>query len=372
MNSRAWSSPSRYIQGPGEAERLGEHIQNYGDRGFAVIDSFFYPTYSSRFSKMFAEKGMAFAPFRYENEVTYALIDAAEAQARAFDANVVVGMGGGKALDTAKAVANRLRVPLVVIPTSASTDAPTSAMSIYYNERHEKIGYEYFSKNPDLVLVDSQIIADAPPRFLAAGMGDALATVFEARASQKTDSPNYVCTDTGTYQGTDSAMLLAEGAYQILLRDGSAALQDNRRHQVTEALQRVIEANTLMSGIGFENIGCAAAHSIYNGLSCMEGTKPMLHGEMVAFGVLCELFFEAAPQEQIETVAAFLHSVGLPLTLAEMGFDNSAETISSIVRHTEQTEWTREPGVVTDETAAHAIAQADAYGQAFLSRVIVP
>ncbi|MCD7887415.1 MAG: iron-containing alcohol dehydrogenase, partial [Clostridiales bacterium] len=203
MNSRAWSSPSRYIQGPGEAERLAEHIQNYGDRGFAVIDSFFYPTYSSRFSKTFAEKGMAFAPFRYENEVTYALIDAAEAQARAFDANVVVGMGGGKALDTAKAVANRLRVPLVGIPTSASTDAPTSAMSIYYNERHEKIGYEYFSKNPDLVLVDSQIIADAPPRFLAADMGDALATVFEARASQKTDSPNYVCTDTGSYQGTD-------------------------------------------------------------------------------------------------------------------------------------------------------------------------
>jgi glycerol dehydrogenase len=138
--------------------------------------------------------------------------------------------------------------------------------------------------NPAAVLVDLGIIAAAPTRFLVAGMGDALSTWFEARSCERTQSTN----ECGGYS-TAAGLAIAKLCYETLLSHGVAAKLANERRLVTPALARIVEANILLSGIGFESAGLAAAHSIHNGLTALAETHSFYHGEKVAFGVLLVL-----------------------------------------------------------------------------------
>ena len=104
--------------------------------------------------------------------------------------NVVVGVGGGSAIDTAKATAYYEKLPVVIIPTVVATDAPCTGLSVIYNDDETFNSYLFYPKNPEAVIVDSDIIAKAPVKFLVAGMGDALGTYFEARACERTDAPS--------------------------------------------------------------------------------------------------------------------------------------------------------------------------------------
>src|SRR5262249_22183552 len=142
-------------------------------------------------------------------------------------------------------------------------------------------------KNPELVLVDTQVIALSPPRLLVAGMGDALATWFEARTCVE----GHVKNMRGGLS-TQSALALAKLCYRTLLADGADALRAVQTKVVTPALERIVEANTLLSGLGFESSGLAAAHAIHNGLTTAPSTHAYYQGEKVSFGLLAQLVLE--------------------------------------------------------------------------------
>src|SRR5208337_4725857 len=186
--------------------------------------------------------------------------------------------------------------------------------------------YRFYRKNPDLVLVDTEVIAQAPPRLLVAGMGDALATWFEA----KTCVEGYVKNMRGG-GSTRSAAALAELCYKTLLEDGAAALQATRTKVVTPALERLVEANTLLSGLGFESSGLAAAHAIHNGLTIAPGTHDYMHGEKVAFGLVAQLMLESQPQTVVDEVLTFSAKVGLPMTFADIGIGNPSRELLEMV-----------------------------------------
>src|SRR5205085_4548946 len=229
-------------------------------------------------------------------------------------AGVVVGAGGGKVLDTARAAAADLDLPVVNCPTAASSDAPCSALSVIYTDAGVFQEYRFYRKNPDLVLVDTQVIAQGPPRLLSAGMGDALATWFEA----KTCVEGHVRNMRGG-ASTRSAAALAELCYRVLLDDGAEALRAVQNKVVTPALERLVEANTLLSGLGFESSGLAAAHAVHNGLTAAPPTHAFFHGEKVAYGLLVQLTLEGQPRSVVERVLRFASEVGLPITLADIG-----------------------------------------------------
>ncbi len=358
MASMAFGSPSRYIQGPGELARLTAHTGKYGRKVFAVIDSWFFDDLSARLKELFDSCGRAFEPACFSGEITKEVIEGYCEKAQACEADVIVGIGGGKTLDSAKAVAAKQGCSLVVVPTSASTDAPTSAMSIIYNERHEHVDVYYYSKNPDLVLVDSRIIADAPVRFLVSGMADALATTYEARATLLTKSPNYIDQETGPYGATLTACAVAELCAETIFKYGEDAKEANEAHIVNEALEAVIEANTLMSGLGFENVGCAASHVIHNGISATAEGDKSLHGEKVAYGILCQLTAEGNLEERAK-VRAFFHAVGLPLYLKDLGVPATEENLRIISGDTKNTEWTREPFPMDDEAVYKVLKEVE-------------
>jgi glycerol dehydrogenase len=279
--------------------------------------------------------------------------------ARQHQARVVVGAGGGKVLDTARARAADLDLPVVSCPTIASGDAPCSDLSVVYTEEGVFQKYRFYRKNPDLVLVDTQVIAQGPPRLLVAGMGDALATWFEAR----TCVAGHVQNMRGG-ASTRSALALAELCYRTLLEDGAEALRAVQAQVVTPALERLVEANTLLSGLGFESSGLAAAHAVHNGLTAAPATHAYFHGEKVAYGLLVQLVLEGQPRSVLDQVLQFATEVGLPVTLAEVGLH---EMPPELLRRAPAPGETihNEPFEVRPDMVADAIRAADALGRAW-------
>ncbi len=281
-------------------------------------------------------------------------------------ADVLVGMGGGKTIDTAKIVADRAGIPVIIVPTIASTDAPCSGCAVRYTKEGIFDAVFYQKTNPAAVLVDVGIIAAAPTRFLVAGMGDALSTWFEALSCDRTQSAN----ECGGYS-TATGLRLAKLCYETLLAYGVAAKTASERHIVTPALDHIVEANTLLSGLGFESAGLAAAHSIHNGLTALAETHSFYHGEKVAFGVLAGLQLADASVEESKTVFSFCEDVGLPTTLADIGLgDASREKLMAAAEKTcaPGQPVHHEAGVMTPGRVLNAMLGADAVGQARKAR----
>jgi glycerol dehydrogenase len=203
---------------------------------------------------------------------------------------------------------------VVIVPTIASTDAPTSALAVIYTPEGEFSEYLLFPSNPNMVIMDTAIIAAAPVRLIVAGMGDALSTWFEARANMASGK-----TTMAGGAPTRAAQALAKLCFDTLMADGLKAKVAVENKVSTKAVENIIEANTYLSGIGFESSGLAAAHAIHNGLTKLEECHHLLHGEKVAFGTLTQLVLENAPLEEINQVIAFCKSIGLPTNLHDMG-----------------------------------------------------
>ncbi len=351
--------PGRYIQGYEASKRLGKEAARFGDTAFLIVDPFVDEHLLPRFQKdIEAEVKVIVEPFN--SECSDEEIERLTVQVQAAKANVIIGIGGGKALDTAKGTAHALGLPVIISPTIASTDAPTSALSVIYTPEGVFKRYLILPKNPDVVLVDSRIVAEAPVRFLVAGIGDALSTWFEADACER----KYAGNMTGDV-GSMTARRLARFCYETILEYGTVAKASCEANAVTPALERVIEANTLLSGLGFESGGLAACHAIHNGLTALENTHHYWHGEKVAIGVLASLFLTDKPASLIDEVYTFCESVGLPTTLAEIGLEDVSDADLMIVANQACAEGEtiyNEPIPVTPQMVFAALKTADAEG----------
>jgi glycerol dehydrogenase len=358
-------SPTRYTQGKNATASLGSEMTGLGLRGTALVlaGRSAIRFLADPWIRTFSEAGMAHAVQPFGGECSLAEIERVKKAAHQHQAQAIVGAGGGKVLDTARAVASDLDLPVVNCPTVASSDAPCSALSVIYTDEGVFQEYRFYRKNPDLVLVDTQVIAQSPPRLLVAGMGDALATWFEA----KTCVAGYVKNMRGG-ASTQSALTLAELCYRTLLEDGAEALRAVQTQVVTPALERLVEANTLLSGLGFESSGLAAAHAVHNGLTAAPATHDYFHGEKVAYGLLVQLVLEGQPRSLMEQVLHFATQVGLPITLAEIGLaELPRELLQQVAtRATAKGETIHnEPFEVDADMVADAIRAADALGRAW-------
>ena len=352
--------PGRYVQGYDAIKTLGEEAARFGQRALLLVDPFVADELLPSFEDSL-ESAIAYHLERFGGESSDEEVERLGAIARDAGSDVVVGVGGGKTLDTAKAVAYYQKIPVVIVPTIASTDAPTSALSVIYTPSGEFKRYLVLPTNPDVVLVDSRIVANAPVRFLVSGMGDALATWFEAESARQ----KYAANMTG-HVGSMTAYALARLCFDTLMQDGLAAKTAAEVHAVVPAVERIIEANTLLSGLGFESGGLAAAHAIHNGLTGLEKTHDHFHGEKVAFGTLASLFLTGKPAALIDQVYTFCEDLGLPTTLAGIGLEGATDEQLLAVAELATAEGEtihNEPMPVTADMVVAALKAADAEGR---------
>lgn len=353
-------APSRYVQGRDATESLGRELTHLGLTGPALIvaSARIAAQLSDIWQRSLNEAGIDYRVHGFGGECSQPEIDAGIEAARAGRAAVVIGAGGGKALDAARAIASALDLAMVTCPTLASSDAPCSALSVVYRPDGVFDRLQFYPRNPDLVLVDTSVVAAAPRRYLVSGMGDALATWFEARTVIEAHGVNQL-----GGRPTLSAGALAELCCRTLYSDGPSAAVAVEQGAVTPALERIVEANTLLSGLGFESGGLAIAHSVHNGLTAAAQTHDFLHGEKVAFGLLVQLVVEGRPAAEFAQVRDFCRSVGLPTTLADIGLaDVDAGTLEQVAQLTVAPGETahHEPFAVTAPMIMDGIRVADA------------
>jgi len=349
--------PNRYIQGPGAIRLLPGWISRLGSKALIIAGKTALQDIVPVIGK---EINAGFVVTGFGGECSMTEIARIAGLSKSADCDVIVALGGGKVIDTGKAVAHELGLKMIIVPTIASNDAPTSAVSVVYTDSGTFDHTVYLKNNPDVVLVDSEVIARAPVRLLVAGMGDALATWFEADACYRSGSLN----EAGGHC-TLAALTLARLCYDTLLSHGAQAAEDCRQNKVTPALEKVIEANTLLSGLGFESGGLASAHAIHNGLTRLAATHSYFHGEKVAFGTLTGLFLSGKPESLINEVYGFCRSVGLPVTLEQIGIVNpSAEDLLAVAEGAcvEGGFIWHEPGEITLGRVVDAMKKADARG----------
>ncbi|MDD5804136.1 glycerol dehydrogenase [Blautia sp. HCP3S3_H10_1] len=357
-------SPSKYIQGSGEMKNIGTYAAKCGKKALVLISKGGYNRIGKMIEDSFAQSDCDLIFDYFNGECCNSEIDRLVKIVNDNNCDLTIGIGGGKIFDTAKAVGYYAKTPVFVCPTIASTDAPCSALSVIYTEEGVFEKYLFLPANPNLVLMDTDIITKSPVRLTVAGMGDALATYFEARACQRSGATS--CAGGKT---TEAAMALAKLCFDTLMEEGVKAKIALEAGACTPAVEKIIEANTLLSGIGFESAGLAGAHAIHNGFTVLEECHKMYHGEKVAFGTLTQLVLENVSQEELEDIILWCIEVGLPVTLKQLGAqDVTDDQLMEVAKAACSPDDTLHnmPFTVTLETVFAAIKAADAYGKYYL------
>lgn len=370
---KAFICPTKYVQGEDELLNLGYFVKTFGESALLIA----HPDDVKRVKEKLQETSrrfkITFVESGFRGECSRQEVKRLQETAQKNGCACTIGLGGGKAIDTAKCVAKG--EALIIVPTIAATDAPTSHSAVLYTPEGAFDDYAYFKQSPSVIMIDTTVIAKAPARFLVSGMGDALSTYFEARQTAASYSQVNAGLPCGVHEGlcgpargTNAALALARLCYETLMADGRQAKAACDCNVVTPALENIIETNILLSGLGFESGGLGGAHAIHDGLTLLPGTHKYFHGEKVAFGTICQLVLENAPSEELKEVLTFCVDLGLPVCLEDIGVKEAVwEDLLEVAKKACIPEESIHamPFPIEAEAVAAAIVTADSIGKEF-------
>ncbi|NJL64789.1 MAG: iron-containing alcohol dehydrogenase family protein [Methylacidiphilales bacterium] len=311
-------APGKVIRGSQVVTAAVEDIARLGKRPLLIGGKHTLAIVEELLQPMLNAESLTIHLAHYSPDCSETSLRTLRKAAKEHQADVIIGVGGGKALDTAKLIAHQLDLPVVTVPTSGATCAAWTALSNVYADDGAFLYDVGLSRCPDLLILDYDLIQTAPQRTLVAGIGDAIAKWYEASVSSGHSEQTIVI----------AAVQQARVLRDILFQKSLAALQEPGG----EAWQQVVDASVLLAGVigGLGGAQCrtVAAHAVHNGLThiCGQaGSKKSIHGEKVAFGILVQLRLEEMVQgNQLATTARqqllkFYAEIGLPQSLDDLG-----------------------------------------------------
>ena len=273
----------------------------------------------------------------FSGECSFEEIDRIAKLANAGRFNCIIGAGGGKIIDTAKAVGKRAELKTITVPTIAATCAAWSSHSAVYTEEGRSLEYYNLEKAPDILWMDKKIIFESPIRYTVSGIVDTLAKWIEASAtSQKVDIKSVQLL---------TALNIAKDSYDFIMENGKKVVADikdkNYSSEVDKMFDIIIVSAGLVGGIGGAACRAAASHAVNNGFTAIPNKyKNNLHGEVVGFGNIVQLILQKASQEHLAKYINLLISINAPVTIDEMGYsENDLKEIVKKTLHPNESIW---------------------------------
>ena len=353
-------APGRYIQEKGVVARAGEFVLSFGRRPLVLADRVVYSEVGEVLSDSLGRENLVSTFEQFQGECSLKEIERITNLLKKNKIDVVIGCGGGKAIDTAKVAAYNAGLPLMTFPTSAATCAGWSFIAPLYTEEGVYLKTLDLKRSPDLALVDPEIIARGPLRLLSAGMGDTLAKWYEARSVTEGRKKDFT---------TQLALDLAKKSCNLVKEIGPKAKQDVERKCCTREVEEIIEVNILLtgliSGLGKGRCRSLAAHALNYGMTHLKETRGALHGERVAFGVIMQLILEGRDENEIERLFPLYSALGLPLTLKGLGLSTNGKKLSRLVKETSKKESHIHnlPFPINESMVKEALLKADEWGR---------
>lgn len=242
--------------------------------------------------------------------------------------DMIFGVGGGRALDTAKAVANQLHKPLFTIPTIAATCAATTKLSVVYNEQGIFETFYFYEEPPKHVFIESKLIAQAPHQYLRAGMGDTIAKHYECTLASRGYALDH---------NSGLAVAMSKMCVTPLLEYGVKAMADCEANRISFELEQVILANIITTGLVSmlieEDYNGALAHSLFYGLTTLPHIEAnYLHGDVVGYGVLVQLMMDQQ-KEEAQKLYVFYEAIGIPVCLAQIEVADEIEVLEPVLEN---------------------------------------
>ena len=308
-------APAQVIRGTGALEQVGDAIARLGSRPLLVGGNHTLKVIQPRLEPVLMAQNCTIAQASYGADCSESALVSLKQAVAAHQADLIIGIGGGKALDAAKLLADQCRLAIVTIPTSGATCAAWTALSNIYSDAGAFLYDVSLARCPDLLVLDYDLVATAPQRTLVAGIGDAIAKWYEASVSSGQSDKTFLI----------AAVQQARVLRDILFQKSAIALQEPGG----DAWREVVDATVLMAGVigGIGGAQCrtVAAHAVHNGLTHLLESHGTLHGEKVAFGILVQLRLEEMIQgNRLATTSRqqllkFYGEIGLPQTLTDLG-----------------------------------------------------
>lgn len=356
-------APGQAIVGLGALTRLGEVAAQLGRRALVVTGHLAWEREGEAIVAPLRRAGVVPEVYFYDPDCTKGCAALAAARLREAGCDLVVGVGGGKALDLAKLVADDAGAPVVTVPTSAATCAAWTALGNFYDEAGGFQEGRPLRKSPSAIIVDQALIARAPARLLASGLADTVAKWIETSVSV-----NYPVADAGTR----AAWTMARFMYDEIRNWGEEAYQDAKSGKLTAAVARAIEVNVCLAGtvggLGGERCRSVAGHAVANALTTMRtipATPVSYHGEKVAFGLVTQLILEGREADAAD-LAGFFARLEVPGTLVALGHPLDAASLARVAEHVCGPRSTAHhlPFPVTPDRVVVALVEADRLGAA--------
>lgn len=316
----------RYRQDVGILEECGEEIRRFGNKAFVVAGKRAYDAVRSRLESGFLKAGLDFVTEIYEGECCYEIAEEYAARCLELGCDEVVGVGGGKIMDLAKAIGEFAKLGTVNIPTSLATCAAFTTMSVMYTESGARRDCWRFEHEIDAVLVDMDVIIHCPARYAAAGILDAMAKKIEILNGR----PCMSLADTNV--DLYSAYRMAEYTYEVMETFGPAAIEDIKACRLTKAVHDVTFISIAVTGV-LANITksfsqSALGHKLYDAIRTFftQEAAHALHGEIVAVALFTQLYYNRLNHEK-DALRGFMAGLDMPLTLKDLGIEGSKENL---------------------------------------------
>jgi len=297
-----------------------------------------------------------FFPFGGESSVEN--IERLKAIPEVKEANMIFAVGGGKAIDTGKVLAQRTNRVFFTFPTIASTCASATSLGILYNPDGSLREYSFSDIPSKHIFIDSEIIANAPEKYLWAGIGDSMAKYFESTVSSRGDELTH-----SQEMGVNIAFM-CNGPF---LKYGVKALEDCKNNKVSRELEEillgVIVSTGFVSNLVNIDLTTGLAHAVYNGFTMIPQIEKYghLHGEVVSYGILVLLLVDKQ-MDELERIYKFNHEMGFPTKLSDLHC--SMEDVDKVVEKALKGIDVRHyPYIVTPDMVKDAIVYLESYNE---------